>query len=174
MKIAAREEARDYLASIILVVLGAAVTITSTDYTIGSLVNMGPGFVPAVLGVVLIFVGVVLLATTLLQDRNGAPLQDAVQAIAPVPRLDRGSGEPKAEWRGWTCICLGVLAFGGMAEHFGLVPATFACVFVTALGDRENNLGSAALLALGMTIGAVIVFWWGLGVLLPLFKWELF
>ncbi|MEJ0045599.1 MAG: hypothetical protein WDN04_05275 [Rhodospirillales bacterium] len=42
------------------------------------------------------------------------------------------------EWRGWICIVASVLAFVVLGKYGGLLPATFAIVFIAALGDRDN------------------------------------
>jgi len=73
-----------------------------------------------------------------------------------------------AEWRAWACILIGVAAFVVLGKYGGLVPATFAIVFISALGDRDNTVRSAFVLAVAMCIVAVVVFWWLLQVRLPL------
>ncbi|MCJ9713295.1 tripartite tricarboxylate transporter TctB family protein, partial [Bordetella hinzii] len=50
-------------------------------------------------------------------------------------------------------------------------PATFAIVFISALGDRTNTLKQALLLSVSMCVIAVVVFWWALQLQLPLFRW---
>jgi hypothetical protein len=49
------------------------------------------------------------------------------------------------------------------------VPATFAIVFISALGDKMNTLKSAAILGAGVVVVAVVVFWWALQMQIPLF-----
>ena len=44
-------------------------------------------------------------------------------------------------------------------------------MFISALGDRDNTLREALLLALAMMAIAVVVFWWALSLQLPLFQW---
>ena len=58
-----------------------------------------------------------------------------------------------------------------LGEYGGLLPATFAIVFISALVDRDNTLREAFLLALAMMVIAVVVFWWALSLQLPLFQW---
>ena len=59
-----------------------------------------------------------------------------------------------------------------MLGHWGgLLPATFAIVFISALGDRKNTIKQAFVLSLGMSVIAVVVFWWALQLQLPLFRW---
>ena len=74
---------------------------------------------------------------------------------------------PLVQWRGWLCIVGGVLAFVVLGERGGLVPASFAAVFISAMGDRRNTWRSAA----GLTALGVVVFHYGLHLLLPLFTW---
>ena len=58
-----------------------------------------------------------------------------------------------------------------LGAYGGLVPATFASVFIAAMGDRKNTWKSAALLGVVMVVFGVIVFHYGLRVQLPLFAW---
>jgi len=44
-------------------------------------------------------------------------------------------------------------------------------VFIGALGDRENTLTSAAMLAAACSAVCVVVFWWALHLQFPLFQW---
>ena len=78
----------------------------------------------------------------------------------------------RPEWRGWFCICAGVVAFAVLGRYGGLVPATFASVFIAALGDRKNSLLASLVLAAAMTVVCVVVFWWLLKIQLPLFGWD--
>ena len=75
------------------------------------------------------------------------------------------------EWRGWFCICASIVAFAAIGKYGGLLPATFAIVFIAALGDRQNTLLNAVVLASAISIVCVIVFWWALQLQLPLFGW---
>jgi hypothetical protein len=75
------------------------------------------------------------------------------------------------QWRGWLCILAGVLLFVLLGAHGGLVPASFASVFVAALGDRGNSVRAAAALAALLTLGGVVVFHYGLHLMLPLLAW---
>ncbi len=82
-----------------------------------------------------------------------------------------GHGAGLPDLRGCACIILGVLAFLLLGKYGGLIPATFAIVFISALGDRSNTVKQAAILALAMCVIATVVFWWALQLQLPLFAW---
>ena len=76
------------------------------------------------------------------------------------------------EWRGWGCILAGVVAFVVFGQYGGLVPASFASVFIAALGDRNNTWKNAAMVAAVMVAFGVLVFHFGLSLQLPLFRWN--
>ena len=53
-----------------------------------------------------------------------------------------------------------------------MAPATFACVFVSALGDRTATLKSSLVLAAGVTVFGVLLFSYLLKVPFPIFRWA--
>ncbi|MDR5784914.1 tripartite tricarboxylate transporter TctB family protein [Caballeronia sp. LZ065] len=135
-----------------MILLGLGAIFKGSSYDIGSLREMGPGFFPVAVGAIMALSG----------------LGIALTSVAVEPAADK----QKPEWRGWICILLGIVAFIVLGNHGGLVPATFATVFIAALGDRKNTLRDAFLLAAAMCVVAVVVFWWLLQVQLPLFQWS--
>lgn len=90
-------------------------------------------------------------------------------ATPPAPGDGHAHGLP--DMRGSACILLGILAFLLLGHYGGLLPATFAIVFISALGDRKNTIKQAILLSVAMSAIAVVVFWWALQLQLPLFRW---
>ena len=144
---------RDHLAGLLVAVLGAGVLVQALHYDFGTMARVGPGFMPMVLGVLLLGVGAGIAATA------GSDAGAEGGEIHAGPDL-----------RGWCCIVASVLLFVGLAHYAGLAPAIFACVLVAALGDRSARLGGAVLLAAGMTAFGVAVFHYGLGVQLPLLR----
>ncbi|MBL3960955.1 tripartite tricarboxylate transporter TctB family protein [Burkholderia sp. KCJ3K979] len=151
---------KDLIGGALLIVVGVGVLTHSVAYHIGTLVQMGPGFFPFFLGLILALVGC------------GIAVQGYLSVHAGVVS-DKPSTKKKLrpEWKAWILICLGMIAFVLLTKYLGLVAGTFAVVFISALGDRDNNLKSAVLLALAMDAIAVVVFWWALQIQLPLFKW---
>jgi len=153
---------KDHVGGALLVSVGVAVVVAGVGYGMGTLRQMGSGFFPVVLGVLMTLTGVALLATA-----RRAPDGPAAEAPTGTPHL----AGPLVQWRGWLCIVGGMLAFVVLGEHGGLVPASFASVFIAALGDRGNTWRAAAALAALMTALGVVVFHFGLHLLLPLFAW---
>ena len=145
---------RDFYAGGIMTLLGAGVALDSMTYTLGTLTHMGPGMFPLMLGVALTFVGVLILGTAIV-----TPLGDDERILPEKP-----------EWYAWGCILAGPVLFIILGEFFGLVPATFACVFVPALGDRGATLKGSAILAAGITVVGVLLFSYVLKIPFPLFR----
>ena len=144
---------KNYGGGVLMLLLGIGAVVQGQTYAIGSLSRMGPGFFPVALGTILALIGVGLLVT--------AWFSEPPEETKPLP----------PEWRGWICIVLSLVAFVVLGKYGGLVPATFAVVFISAMGERKNNWKSAAILSVGMVIVCVSVFWWALQLQFPLFAW---
>ena len=144
---------RDYYAGALMVLLGGGAAYIGSHYQMGSLTRMGPGYFPTVLGVILAIIGVIIAGTA---------------AYAPEPTIGEAPA-PAPDWRGWICITAAALLFIGIARYAGLVAAIFACVFVAAMGDRENSWKEAAALAAGLSVFGVLLFAFVLHVQIPIF-----
>lgn len=146
---------RELFASALLFVLGLGVVLQGGSYHTGTMSRMGPGFFPVLLGVLLMFLGVLCFLATGLSNKEDDD--------------DSFSGPP--QWRGWCGIVSGVLAFIFLGKYGGLVPATFALVFISAMGDKNHTWLSALLLSMFVTVVGVLVFSWGLELQFPMFRW---
>jgi hypothetical protein len=149
---------RDLVSGMLCTVGGGLVLLEARKDTIGSLASLGPGFYPAVLGALLTLVGLLIVGTTL----------------TALPATDDGGTEfvGGPDWRGCACIVGGVLAFIVVAGITGLAPAIFACVFVSALGDRTATLRGSLILALVMSVAGTVLFGYLLGINMPLWQWP--
>lgn len=139
---------RDLLAGLILGLFGAAGILEGQRLGTGTLVEMGPGFMPMALGSLLVVLG-------LLSMRGDPDAEDAPVVHSP-------------QWRGWGCIILGVASFIVLGPRAGLVPATFACVFLSALGDRTATIKGSVILSAGVTVFGVVLFHYLLRLNIPL------
>jgi len=146
---------KDFYAGLVMILLGAVVTLNSTTYKLGTLMHMGPGMFPFMLGIILTFVGILIFGTGVI-----TPLEDG-ERILPE----------SMEWRGWACILAGPIMFIIFGKLFGLVAATFMCVFVSALGDRNATWKGSAMLAAGITVAGTLLFSYVLKVPFPPFRW---
>jgi putative Ca2+/H+ antiporter (TMEM165/GDT1 family) len=148
---------RDFYAGSLMTLLGVAVALDSTTYNVGTLTHMGPGMFPLMLGCVLTFIGLLIFGSAL---------------VTPLDENERILPE-HIDWRGWGCILAGPLLFIALGKYLGLVPATFACVFIAAFGDRTATLKGSFVLATGITIFGTLLFAYVLKVPFPLFRWSL-
>ncbi|MDR5781258.1 tripartite tricarboxylate transporter TctB family protein [Caballeronia sp. LZ065] len=152
---------KDAMAGALMFAIGLAVMAQASTYPLGTLAHMGPGFFPSALGVLLALIGVAI-ALSRPADASSADARETHAAQEPAR---------KPEWRGWACITAGIVSFIVLGHYGGLLPATFGVVFISALGDRDNTVRSAACLALAISVVCVVVFWWALKIQLPLFQW---
>ncbi|MGI8526745.1 MAG: tripartite tricarboxylate transporter TctB family protein [Pseudolabrys sp.] len=144
---------RDYYAGALMVLIGLVAANDGTHYAMGTLRQMGPGYFPVALGVLLIVLGALIAGTA----STGGPASEEAAL-------------PHSEWRGWAAIIAGPVAFIILGKYFGMAPATFACVFISALGDRETTLKGAIILASAMTAFGVILFSYLLKIPMPVLK----
>ncbi len=150
---------KDYYGGALMSLTGLAAVLAGLQYHTGTLSHMGPGFFPVAIGALLAFVGVLIAVSA----RN-----EPAQAEQPA---GHGHGHAAPDLRGTVCIVLGTLAFLLFGVYGGMIPATFAIVFISALGDRSNSIKQAAGLAVAMCVIAAVVFSWLLQIQLPLFTW---
>lgn len=146
----------DLLGGALIALVGCGAILEGSSYQVGTLARMGPGFFPVALGAILVFLGILIALTASPVDPA-----DAEEDLSSTP----------PDWRGWGCIIAGIVVFIILGRVAGLVPATFALVLISALGDREQSLKNALLLATGVTIVGVIIFSYLLELQFPLFRW---
>ena len=140
-----------------MMLIGLGASLEGLTYKLGTLTHMGPGFFPVALGVILVVLGMLIAAT----------------AVAGRPAGDHGTLSKRSEWWGWFCIIAGPILFIILGLYGGMVPAAFACVFVTALGDRTATLKGSLTLAAAVTTFAVFLFYYLLRIPFPLIRWGL-
>ncbi|QHJ00821.1 tripartite tricarboxylate transporter TctB family protein [Xylophilus rhododendri] len=148
---------KDYYGGALMVIIGLAAVYASIQYKLGTLQRMGPGFFPCAVGALLALSGLLI----------------ALSARGEKPQAETGGHHPTGlpDLRGGLCIVAGTVAFLVLGNYCGLLPATFAIVFICALGDRSNTVLQAFVLSVAMMVIATVVFWWALQLQLPLIKW---
>jgi hypothetical protein len=151
------KQRRDYYGGGLMILMGLIAALEGRTYQIGTLRQMGPGFFPVALGILLIFLGCLIAGNAVGSSDSKS------ESILPA----------NLEWRGWGCIIAGPVLFIILGTYFGLIPATFACVFVSALGDRNTDPKRAFLLATGITVFGVLLFSYLLKIPMPILKWGL-
>jgi hypothetical protein len=149
---------RDFYAGGLMVLIGLGVVLKGLTYRSGTLMHMGPGFLPTALGVILVLLGVAIAGAASTQTET----DESDQRILPE----------HPQWWGWLCILAGPALFIVLGRYFGLIPGTFACVFVSALGDRTATLKNSLILAVVVTAFGVGLFSYFLQIPMPVLTWK--
>ncbi|HTV27343.1 MAG TPA: tripartite tricarboxylate transporter TctB family protein [Xanthobacteraceae bacterium] len=148
---------RDFYAGGLMILLGLGVALKGSGYRAGTLMHMGPGFMPTALGIILVLVGIAIAAASLAQSDGG----ERDESILPE----------NPQWWAWSCILLSPVFFILFGRYFGMAPGTFACVFIAALGDRTSTWLSTFVLSTVVTVFGVGLFSYFLQVPMPIFTW---
>jgi len=146
---------RDFYAGGLMILFGLVMALKGPTYRLGTLMHMGPGFLPTALGVILICLGIAIAGSAL----TVAEGED--EDILPENR----------EWFAWGCILASPLAFMLFGAFGGMIPGTFACVFVASLGDRQATLKSMLVLSSVVTFFGVLLFSYVLQIPMPILRW---
>jgi hypothetical protein len=141
---------QDFWAGLLLVGAGAASLLIAREYPFGTVLRMGPGFFPRVLGGILVLFGLHVMVRGL-----------------------RGGGEEIAG--GWSpraliLLPLSMVLFGLLVERAGFLPALAALIFGSAAAGREFRFVEVLLLTVALTTLSVAVFVWALGLPYPLIR----
>lgn len=128
--------------------LAIFVVVIASDYTIGTLGRMGPGYFPIVLGVLLLGLGVALLA-----EVWRAPKENAVR-LPPRPLV---------------MVSLGVVCFAFLVERAGIVVAICALVGLSSLAESPVRPFTIVIIAAVMSLMGIFVFIRLLGLPLSVF-----
>lgn len=148
---------RDFYAGGLMILLGLGIALKGASYRAGTLMHMGPGFMPTALGIILVLVGIAI-GVAALSPSEGGEQEESILPESP-------------QWWAWSCILLSPVLFIVFGRYFGMAPGTFACVFIAALGDRTATWLSTFVLSTVVTIFGVGLFSYFLQVPMPIFTW---
>ena len=139
---------QDFWSGVMLIAVGATALVIARNYPFGTSLRMGPGYFPIVLGSILALFGLWFI----------------VKAFRSTEKIEQG-------WslRALIVIPVSLVLFGILMTYGEFVPALIVLIFGSALASDEFNLLEVVLLTVGLTIGCIAVFIWGLGLPYPLF-----
>ena len=140
---------RDLVSGGLFVVAGAYFALEALNYEVGTAFRMGPGFMPLLLGSVLVMLGLGVAA-------SGWKKPDAEKPLSPP-------------WRGMVLIIGVIIFFAATIRGLGFVPVVLISSFVAALSSRLNSPVFAFLLAVTLTVMCTLIFVIGLGMSVPWF-----
>jgi len=139
---------QDFWSGILFIVIAAIALYVSRDYPMGTARRMSAGYFPALLAYTLAIVGAYLAVRGVAKGS-----QEAVQFGSMRPFL----------------VLLAVITFALLLKPAGFVAATIALVFISAAASGEARLLETLIAAAALSIFAVVVFIWGLGLPLSIF-----
>ena len=143
---------KDILAGVIFIVFGLATFFKARDYQIGSALDMGPGYFPAAVGLLLAFLGCAGILRGLLQ-KTADPITP--HRLGPL-----------------VLIFVGIMVFSFLIETAGLVIASAALIAITcAQRIREHPVEVLATYVL-LTAFVAFVFIYLFEMQLRLFWWQ--
>ena len=140
---------RQAVSGVVLVAFGLAILAISWDYYLGSLRDMGPGYMPRIMAVGLVVMGMGVLVS----DLRGT---------------DQGYEEP-IHWRALVFITAAVLIFVALIEPAGLIPAMFCAVAASKLANSRASLLSIVIYSAVVTFAGWLLFIVALGLPLTVF-----
>jgi hypothetical protein len=149
---------RDFYAGGLMMLMGLGIALKGATYRLGTPMHMGPGFFPTALGVLLVLVGIAIAASALVPAADDGAHSESILPEHP-------------EWWAWACILLSPVFFILFGRFFGMIPGTFACVFIAALGDRNATWKGTIILSTVVTIFGVALFSYFLQVPMPILTW---
>src|ERR1700722_9712255 len=128
---------RNFIAAILTILVGALAVVDAFNYPRGTLLRMGPGYFPTVLGILMLGFGAVLL----------------LQAFRPDP-----AAAERLVLRPVLMIPIGVTLFALLLERFGLGPAIFALIIASSLSEPVFRPLRALAVAAGTSALIYVVF----------------
>ena len=139
---------KDFFSGVMFSVVGIAFAWGATTYNVGDGARMGPGYFPLMLGVLMTFLGLLMMFNALVVETEG--------------------GDRIGKWA-WKPICyiLGAnLAFGVLlgglpsikVPAMGMIAAIYALVIIASLAGERFKLKEVLILATILAVGSYLAF----------------
>lgn len=143
---------KDFFAGLMFFLFGFIAIIIARNYPMGTILCMGPGYFPMVIGGGLVLLGLITTVRALWLS------SEPIEPCAPRPLL---------------LILSSILVFGIILETLGLIVAVLTLVGLASLGGQKFRLWEAAILGLVLTALVMGIFVYGLGMTFKLWPGEL-
>jgi hypothetical protein len=133
---------KDFLSGLMFVGFGLATLYFGQKLAIGTAVRMGPGYVPRMLSLILLGLGLLICVFAL---------------------INPGEQVEKPKWKPITLVTIGIVCFALLLERAGLFPALVVLILISSLAGEEFKLLEVIGNIVVLSILCVIVFKLGLG-----------
>jgi hypothetical protein len=135
----------DILGGTLLIAIGLFCSIYAQRYTFGTAGQMGPGFFPVMLGMILTALGVIIA----------------------VPAFTRTGKAIEFSWQALGLVTASIVLFALTLRPLGLILATAISVFVAASAERNFAWTGRLAISAGVALLVYLIFRLGLGMNLP-------
>jgi hypothetical protein len=159
-------------------VLGAAFAIGALGYELGSLLDMGPGYMPLALGLALTALGLAIVVKAYVapdpapgelpdggvrdggQDGVGVRDGEVRDGVPHDADADMPDPRPLAglQWRPTVAVFAAVTYFALTVDGLGMLLATFGTGLLAALARPGTNPVRAVVIAAGLTAASWLIF----------------
>lgn len=133
----------DFQSGALLIAIAAVALWQLRPLEMGTLRQMGPGYLPTFVCVALVLLGVALVVRGM--------------TVKGTPAL-------RLEWRPLVLICASFVAFALLLENAGLLAAIVMQILVASFASRESVLWQTAIFGTFLTLGSVALFIWLLSI----------
>lgn len=133
---------KDFLSGLMFIGFGLVALYFGQKLAIGTTVRMGPGYVPRMLALIMMSLGLLICVIAL------------VAGAEPVE---------KPKWKPITLVTIGVLCFAFLFERAGLLPALVVLILIASLAGSEFKLKEVIANMVVLAIVCTLVFKVGLG-----------
>jgi hypothetical protein len=140
---------RDFGAGVMFILVGIFFALIATQYRMGTAAKMGPGYFPFWLGVLMAFIGLLLLFNSLSKKATEEKM-------------------PKWDFKIMLWITGSVVLYGVLLPTMGFFVAIFALVLVSASAGHDFGWKGSLLNAVILMLFTYLAFVKGLGLTFPL------
>ncbi len=133
---------KDFLSGLMFIGFGLLALYFGQKLALGTPVRMGPGYVPRMLSLTLLGLGVLVCIISV------------VSGSEPV--------EPP-KWKPITLVTIGIVCFGLLFERAGLIPALVVLIMIASLAGEEFKLIEVIGNIVVLSVLCTLVFKVGLG-----------
>ena len=145
------KDTKDIVGGLAMTALGLfAAGYGYTQYELGELNRMGPGYFPVTLGALLTFIGLLIAIPAFL--REGEPIH--------------------VEWKTFVLVIVSIGVFAVLLKSLGLVVAAAVAVLVSSMADHDITWRMRGIVAVCIAFITWLVFSFGLNMVLPVWPWS--
>ena len=133
---------KDFLSGLMFIGFGLIALYFGQKLALGTTVRMGPGYVPRMLSLILIGLGIL---------------------VCVVGRVAGSEPVEKPKWKPIVMVTIGIICFALLFERAGLIPAMVVLILIASLGGEEFKLKEVIGNMVALGILCTLVFKVGLG-----------